>query len=180
MTTTAETFLDRIDVIFEKEENGLKEEMFPELASLLNSTDDLGECLPEIVKRVAGFKDNADKCDSKSKQFSDSKKMWKTRCEQLEALVTYIMQSFNTKSLNANGSNAKITTREVLEVDADSLLALYSVLVDQLQQQLPDYVKVSIAIDKRALTTHMQKDNSLMVNHPEWVHTKESNTIKLK
>lgn len=179
MTQNIEVFLDTIDTFIEKD-GELKEERFPELAAQINSTEDFGECLPEIVKRSLGFKDNADKCDAKSKQFADSKKMWKTRGEQLGALVTYIMQKLNTKSITANGSSAKITSRDVLEVDENSLLTLYTALVDQLQQQLPSFVKVSVSIDKRALSTHMQTDNSLMVNHPEWVHTKESNSLKLK
>ena len=92
MTQNTEIFIDTIDTIIQKT-GEIKEENFPELAAQINSTDDLGECLPEIVKLSLSYKDNADKCDAKSKQFADSKKMWKARGEQLSALVTYIMTS---------------------------------------------------------------------------------------
>ena len=177
MNENIEKFFEQIDA--KNEKNELNEEVFAEIAMQINSTEELGECLPEIVKRINIYKSAMDQCDAKSNEFSTSKKAWKARAEKLTSLMMFLMEKMNVKSIKAEDNSAKISSRDVLEVNDANILSLFNGLIDQMQQQLPPYVKIAISIDKRALGTYLQTDNSLMIQHPEWVHTKESKSIRL-
>ena len=162
------------------QENGIAEEEYERLAAMIGSTAELSENLPLIAEKIKAYSDNADSCDKKSKMYKENKNTWDSKVEQLNKLVMKIMDKLQTKKITADGSSANITTRTVQEIDEKGLLDIYGVLLDQIQQQFPSFIKIKASVDKNELKSYLIKDNSLMINHPELVHTKDSYSIKIK
>ena len=53
-------------------------------------------------------------------------------------------------------------------------------MADALQSQLPSYVKVKLSVDKTKLSAHISKDDTLLVSHPDKIHTKPTSSTTLK
>lgn len=89
---------------------------------------------------------------------------------------------FLQPAAGANGTKVTITTREILETDNDALLSLSTCLPEYkaLLAALPPYVKLSLAVDKTALKTYIKVNTDILLQHPEWVHTKENKSVSLK
>ena len=172
-------FFDTIDDAFEKQ-TAIDESFINNLCAMVNTTDDLGECLPEITKRVEKCKENKTTCDSRIEPFSISKKMWKGREDAYNEILLKLMLKLNTKSIAAGGNKATLSSRNILEVDEKGIIGMYSIVLAQLKAQLPSYIKVDLSVDKTALSSHLNTDNSLMLKHPELVHTKTSHSLRLK
>lgn len=176
-----ETLINEIDKIFTASDT-MTEDDFRNLAQHIPDINALDECLPAIKEKVAGYIDNAKSCESRSKTFSASNKMWKTRGELLVEFVGYVLKSLGLKNYKNSEAKATITVTRSLETDEDALLAQYrnSREFDVFMKTLPDYVKVSLTINKTALNNHVKIDHTLLTTHPEWIHTKEKESVNLK
>lgn len=173
---------ERIADIFAGEDTGLTQAYYDELSSYIEDTDALTELLPVLKKTYDEFKDKTEQCDKTAKDYADSKNMWKTRSEQIAAFLGHVLERFKLKSYSANGTKVTITTREILETDNDALLSLSTCLPEYkaLLAALPPYVKLSLAVDKTALKTYIKVNTDILLQHPEWVHTKENKSVSLK
>ena len=96
----------------------------------------------------------------------------------VEAALKEIDYAFDV--LGADGVKLATTTRTVIDIDEDWLIGLHQALADTLQQQLPDFIKVTLSIDKNKLSTYLKTDNTLLVNNPEHIHTRDSVSTTIK
>lgn len=184
MEQNTENLIEKIRDIFEEEHSeGLTEEKCNELAAFIPDDTALSNALPALKMMMNEYKGITDKCDGKIKDYTDSKKMWKNRTEQIVEFVGFVLKKLGHKSYSAGDAKASFSTREVLEIsDEDALLDQYlkSTEFAVLRGLLPGWVKVSLTIDKTALKSFVKTDSTLLVNHPEWIHTKENITVNLK
>jgi len=179
-----EILLQMIEDIFsEGNSEGLTEDKFEMLSNYIPDDTTLAQTLPLLRDLVAIYKTNTGKSDEKVKEYTVSKKMWKTREEQITEFVGFVLQKLGHKSYTAGDTKASIQTREVLEIsDEDAILAQYlnSAEYGILRTLLPGWVKMTLTIDKTALKSYVKTDSSLLCSHPEWVRTKENVTVNLK
>lgn len=181
----AQTFIDLFDDRIEdseKEKRELSSTEKDQISGTFPDADKLGEALPELLAKVEGFNKSIDNASEKIKQWQDTKKMWQARLAQLLDVLGTTMERLHIpgKSLKIGGIKLSTRTGSVLEVDDDWLLQQYQAMADALQSQLPSYVKVKLAIDKTKLNAHIAKDDSLLVNHPDKIHTKPTSSTTLK
>lgn len=170
--------IEKIDLCFE-EQDGLTDEKYSTLDSEIKTSEDLEECLPEIKQRTDNYKKQADACDEKIKDWTDSKKMWQMREKQLKSFLEHTLSRLKITSIAKNNIKVKITSRTVTKVDETAIINAYKPLVDQVQAQLPEYLKLSLTVDKTALTNYLKKDDTLMKEHPEIVHSETSTSLRL-
>lgn len=179
-----ETLLQMIDDIFTEENSaGLTEDKFELLAGYIPDDATLSRTLPLLRDLVAIYKTNTGKSDEKVKEYTVSKKMWKTREDQITEFVGFVLKRLGHKSYATGDAKASMQTREVLEVsDEDALLAQYlnSAEYGVLRTMLPGWVKMTLTIDKAALKSYVKTDSTLLCSHPEWIRTKENVTVNLK
>ncbi len=182
MTEKINQLVERINNIFADEEQGLTKAYYDELAAYVEDKEALAELLPIFKKSYAEYEKKTEQCDKTCKDYTESKKMWKSRGEQLVDFLGHILEQFRLKSYTANDTKVTITTREILETDNEALLAEHMTTPEfkALESALPPYVKISLGIDKTALKSFVKTDSTLLTNHPEWVHTKESRSVNLK
>ncbi len=171
-----------IDDILAENENGITEEHRSRLAGLVTDQNELADLLPELKKKYNEYLRMTERCEKAAKDYTDSKKMWKSRGDQIIALLGAILKGLKLKSYATSDTKVTLSTREVLEADSDALMSPYvgSFEYQALQQALPSYIKISLAVDKTALKSHIKADSSLLTNHPEWVHTRENESVTLK
>lgn len=182
MNTKQEELFTHIDEIFANENDGFTKERYPELSQLINSNDELAEILPEFRDRCKAYDEKTAQCDRLVKEYTESKQMWKGRRDQLMGFLAHMLNRLKFKSISANGVKATLSTREILETDNDALLEKHIACQEYqaLANVLPPYVKISLSIDKTALKGFIKVDDTLLIEHPEWVHTKESQSVSLK
>ena len=96
--------------------------------------------------------------------------------------MSALMQKLNipNSGLKVDGIKLSTSTRTVLEVDEQWLVAQYEALAEGLQQQLPDYVKVSLSVDKNKLFAHVKEDSTMLVQNPDKIHTNTSSSTTIK
>lgn len=182
MNENIKKLVDRINDIFTENETGLTNSHYDELSSMIESKEDLAELLPLLKKQYGDYENKIEQCDKVSKDYTESKKMWKSRGDQLVLFIGHIMDLFKLKSYAANNTKVTVSVREILETDNDALLAQFNGLPEYkaLELALPVYAKINLSIDKTALKMFIKNDSKLMIDHPEWVHTKESKSVSLK
>lgn len=179
---TAQEFLDLFDDKIE-ENPELTAEDRKEIGAVFTTQENLEESLQALRERARAYKKNVDDSDARQKQWAETKKMWDGRLKQMVSILGEVMDRLHIpgKSLKgAGGTKLSSSTRSSLEVDDDGLIQQFQQLADALQQQLPAFVKVKLTIDKTALGAHLKQDNSLLINHPELVHTKTTTSVTLK
>ena len=174
--------VERIKEIFATDKNGLNNAYYAELAAYINEKDDLAALLPELKASYEDYEKKTEQSDKNSTEYTESKKMWKLRSDQLVSFVGHLMEIFSLKSYAANNTKVTVSVREILETDNDALVATQMALPEYkaLERALPSYIKLSLSVDKTALKSYVKNDSTLMINHPDWVHTKESKSVTLK
>lgn len=163
-----------------KKEEDLEDKEYDQMADLIPNTEDLSNCLPLMKEKQDYYKEQLSRCDDNIKEWQESKKAWKTYQDRLLTLVGKILTKMNLKSASHDKIKAAITTRKVLEIDNDSILSEFKPMLDLLKNQLPEYVKVTMDIDKTALANYLKTDNSLLINNPEKIHWKDNNSVNLR
>lgn len=164
------------------EDGSLSEEEKLAAAGCVSSTSSLETGLPALLKKSEEMKQNVIICDRRVKDWQASKKAWESKNKALMDVLGTIIKDLNIpgSSIKADGIRLATSHRTSLEVDEDWLLGQYSMLAFQLQQQLPDYVKVSMSVDKTKLATFLKTDNSMLLSNPDRVHTRESATTTIR
>ena len=173
-----------IDLFDDKIENNpecTQEDCQP-IIGQVNSPDELKEGMKLLKERAQVYSEKITNCDANIKQWQDSKKMWVARNKAFIDTLEKLMLKLNVPKnvIKADGIKLAISTRTSLEVDENWLLAQYEKLAEALQLQLPDYVKVSLSIDKNKLFAHVKQDGTMLVNNPDKIHTKESRSTTIK
>ena len=178
----AQAFLDLFDDKIE-ESSELSAEDRKEIGAVFTTQENLEESLLALRERARAYKKNVDDSDARQKQWAETKKMWSSRLNQMLAILGETMERLHipVKQLKgAGGTKLSSSSRTSYECDEEGLVQQFQQLADALQQQLPPYVKVKLTIDKTLLGAHLKQDNSLLINHPELVHTKSTTSITLK
>lgn len=179
-----ETLLQMIDDIFTDENSaGLTEDKFELLANYIPDDTTLAKTLPLLRDLVTIYKTNTGRSEEKVKEYTVSKKMWKTREDQITEFVGFVLRRLGHKSYTTGDAKASVQTREVLEIsDEDAILSQYlnSPEYAMFHTLLPGWVKMTLTIDKAALKSHVKTDSSLLCSHPEWIRTKENVSVSLK
>lgn len=179
-TTKAEAFIDQFDEAVENEQ-ALSEEKLDALAGHIDSRDTLDKAIPLLVIKNGEYKEAADKCDANIKTWQASKKIWTARQENLIKVIGRALGRLGiSSSIKTPGGTLAVSNRSSLEVDEAWLLGQYEALRGALQAQLPDYVKVSLAVDKNKLAAHLKQDAKMLIDNPEQIHTRVSTSITLK
>lgn len=154
-----------------------------DLAKNVRDDGDLRAVLPCIKKLLAENDEDLKLCDARAKQFADEKKNYEAQASNIKRFTIKLLANLRHKSFSAGDTKVSVSVREALDVtDKDALLARYvnSLQYAELAATLPAWVKVDLSIDKNALKNHVKEDSSLLVDHPEWLSTKESTSITIK
>ena len=169
-----QTLIDNFDDIIEEKEI-LSPEDKTSVISVISTRKELEDGLGLILDKVRDYKEKIDSCDQ-------SKKMWTGRTKALMDTMSALMQKLNipNSGLKVDGIKLSTSTRTVLEVDEQWLVAQYEALAEGLQQQLPDYVKVSLSVDKNKLFAHVKEDSTMLVQNPDKIHTNTSSSTTIK
>ena len=163
-----------------------KAELTPEdrtaISGNVTSQDKLEEGLPLLLQKSNDYKQQIENCDRNIKMWQESKKLWQGRSQQFLDLLGFLMDRLHIpgKTLKRDGVKLSTSSRSTIELDEDWLLKQYQALADSFQQQLPDYVRVKLAVDKNKLNAFLKTDNSMLVNNPEMIHTKVSTSTTIK
>ena len=175
-STIVEQFIDGFNEAYEeKKRNPNLELKYPIL-----SRDELREGLPSLLGAVQEFDQNIQTCDRNIKNWQISKKDWDLRSKTFLGLLAITANNLGLSN-SLQGDKAKLarTATTVLEIDENFIVDMYRQLADELQGRLPGYIKVSLTVDKTMLKKHLATDNSLALNHPDKIHTKENVTWRL-
>lgn len=180
-SSVAQAFLDLFEDHIENTPELSKEDQ-EKIGSTLKTQPELEESLPTIKEKLDTYAEKISLSDKNIKQWQESKKLWTQRQNQLLSVLGLLMEKLHIpgKSLKAGGVKLSTSTKTSLEVDEDWIINQYQALADALQSKLPTYVTVKLSVDKTKLNTHLKTDNSILINNPERVHTKESRSISVK
>ena len=178
----------KIENLIESFEDKMEEgkEYTPEqcekVISSINTTQELQAGLPLLLEKAKAYKEQADACDRNIKMWQESKKMWQGRTKAFMDTLEKLISKLNIagKSLKANGVKLATSSRTSLEVDEEWLLSQYQNFAEALQLQLPDYIKVSLSVDKNKLFAHVKSDNTMLVDNPDKIHTKSTTSTSIK
>lgn len=179
--TSAQTLIDMFDDEMEKGA-AIAEPVRDQIAKAISDKERLAAGLPELLRKATDIKSSIDDCDRNIKTWQESKKLWNGRYKSfMDVLETVIRNlALPGNQIKANGVKLATSRRSSLEVDEDWLLGQYTALAAALQQQLPDYVKVSISLDKTRLAAAIKDDDSMLVNYPDKIHTRESTSTSIR
>lgn len=179
-TTKVENLIERFDDVIEDNEQLSAEEQSKVISAVTNRKE-LEDGLYLILDRAKDYKEKVDNCDINIKNWQASKKMWAGRAKALMETMGALMKKLNLPdTLKADGIKLTTSTRTVLEVDEDWLIGQYAIFADQLRKQLPDYVKVSLTIDKNKLFAYVKGDAKMLMENPEKIHTSVSSSTTIK
>lgn len=153
-----------------------------ELASQIKTPEDLTSGIVRLRDKANDYKSRAEECAKKIKEWQESKKGWEAKSKNLMDTLQLIMKrlAFPKDTLKADGVKLTVTTKTVLEVDEDWILGQYQALVEEMQHSLPEYIKVSLSVDKTKLFNHVKNDDTMLLSNPMEIHTKESLTTSIK
>ena len=181
MKDTTETIIDTIKSIYDSNRTMTQQES-EDLASLVDSDEKLYALLPVLRDLATQYKETADRAKARAKDFGDNRKLNESYLDTLSDILCKILVNLGHSKYTAGNAKVSLTTREVLECDDDSLINAFftPALRLQLMTSLPAWIKVSVTVDKTALKNSLKSDNTLMVEHPEWLHTKENRSVTLK
>lgn len=174
-TSAVQALIDGFDDLIE-ENSTLSDDERRSLAAVVRDRETLENGLPILLRKSNDMKEYTENCDKQIKTWQESKKMWSGRQKEFMALLGTVLSDLHISGSSIKASGIKLATsrRSSLEVNEDWLLGQYEALREALQQQVPDFVKVSFSLDKTKLKAYLDKDDSLLVNHPDMIHTKVS------
>lgn len=175
-TTAVEQFIEAFNDQYEEK----KRNPDVEIKEPILSRDELRDGLPVLLGAVQEYDQKIQVCDRNIKNWQASKKDWDLRSKTFLGLLAATADKLGLSS-SLQGDRAKFarTATTVLEIDEEFILSMYRQLADEMQCRLPGYVKVSLSVDKTILKKHLATDNSLALNHPDKIHTKENVTWRL-
>lgn len=151
------------------------------LVSMVTDKQTLTEGLTTIGEKAKDFKNCIDQCDKDLKEAQEKKKNWDGRMKQFTKVMGCILGRLGLTSVKSpDGTKIASSTRTVLEVDEEWLVSQYENLAEMLRKQLPEYVKVSLSVDKNKLSAYLKGDNTLLLNNPDKIHTKSSTSFTIK
>ena len=183
-TKTNKQITDFIEAFDDKiEENvELSDEQKNTIAAVILTKDDLKEGLPALLQKSEDLKGCIDNCDRNIKTWQESKRLWNARSKAFLDVLGRVIKKLGVSgnSIKAEGVKLSTSSRTSLEVDEQWLLDQYSPMADALQGQLPDFVKVSLSLDKNKLAAFLKQDDSLLTNNPDKIHTKVSTSTTIK
>lgn len=174
---------EKIEETFYEKNEGITPDNYDELTQLVPDVETLTAALPSLKETLNKYKKLEEECDKTAKENSAAKKMWKTRQEQVLSLLGHIMSSFNKKTCINGDIKASVTTRETLAIDEDQFLDMYRNLPEVevfVKTMLPNFIKVTLSIDKTALKAHLKNDDSLVRTYPEILHPEQKSSTTLK
>lgn len=169
--TFLDTFEDRIEG-----KNSLSEQERKELAALVGDRETLGNGLQLIYRKDKDFTDAAKNADQQAKAWTETKRMWDQRHEELMKVLEQALADLKVagQALKVDRIKLATRTRTCLEVDSAWLVQMFEQQAQAMQQQLPPYIKVSLTVDKNKLSAYLEQDNTLQLQHPEKIHTRPS------
>lgn len=175
----SESILDSIETCYEKESK-MSEEKANDLSEMVQNPEEFTDCVRAFKDQDNTYKEAINKCDENIKAWQESKKMWQERQNDLKGIITKIMKRFQLKNSSKDGASISMRSTKVLEVDAEKLLIMYQPLAETLKTQLPSYIKVTLSIDKTALSNLVKDDPSMLIDSPELLHWVERESITLR
>ncbi len=179
MNETCQLFADTLDEIFQQE-GGLAPDRYDELESFTATPEKIMNCIPAFKMLAEEFKESIGNCNNQIKTWQDYKRTWQLREEQLLKYSEELLRRSNMKSLKSSEGSITQTSRKVLEINEDALLRPYAELYNAFVGSLPEFVKVSMGIDRIKLANLVKDDNTLLVSQPQDCHWKEQITTKIK
>lgn len=180
-TSYAQNLIDRFDDKIE-EGNELTDTEKRTIASEIPDKEKLQDGLPLLLKKATDMKTSIEDCDIKIKTWQESKKLWNGRHKAFMDVLETLVGSLNLPgaTMKADGIKLSTSSRSSLEVDEDWILTQYEAMAKALQSQLPDYIKVSIALDKTKLSAFLKTDNTMLVQYPDKIHTKTTTSTTIR
>lgn len=180
-TQHVENLIERLDDALE-ESTETAENKKESILSQVSNIDELRDGLELLKDKAEAYKAKIDNCDQNIKMWQGSKKMWQERSKKLLDILGELIERLNIpgKTLRSGGVKLTTSSRTSLEVDEEWLLSKYQMFADALQTQLPEYVKVSISLDKNKLFAYVKANDEMLVNNPDKIHTKVTTSTSIK
>ena len=175
----AELILENIEAKSQSPE-GITESDIEEMALGVNTREELEEILPHLRNESNECKKNIAISDSNIKDGQGAKKFWQSRQQAITSVIGKVLTRLSLGKVSSQGASASTRTTNTLDVNDDELLKKYDQMKAVLETQLPDYVKVSLSIDKTKLTAAIQKNPDILTESKgniKWVQ-KISVTLK--
>ena len=174
------TIIEKISQAISLQSAEMTEDQINDIDSSVQSADELKGVLPDLKSGIDAYKEQETNCDNMISNWNAQKKLWKNRGEAVAAFISRAMTRFGLKTLDADGAAVKSTTRSVIVVNDEGLLAPYKPAVEALSRQLPEYVKLEMKIDKTKLNAHVNANPAILVNQPQDIYREEKTTYSLK
>ena len=175
----SESILDSLERCYQKEEK-ISEEKAASISDMVIDQEEFCSCVRDFKDKDDSYKSAIAKCDDNIKGWQESKKMWQERQNDLKDIIIRIMKRLNMKNTSKDGTSVTMRSTKVLEIDAEKILIMYKPFAKELRSQLPPYIKVTLSIDKIALSNHVKDDPTILVESPEIAHWKENDSVTLR
>ena len=182
MNDPLEPMMEEIEAAVTGSPDGLDDGKARALAGACTDIVTLRALLPRLKALADRFRAAMEQCSEKAAMFSGSKKQWKTYIDSLAAVAGYMAEGCGQKRFAEGDAKVTVTETETVVCDDEALLQpyLHSPEYCFLQNVLPSWAKLSLAVDRTALKAHLKKDRTLLEEHPDWVHTAISRSVCLK
>ncbi len=177
-----EPMMEEIEAAVTGSPEGIEDGEARALAQRCTDAAMLRALLPRLKAMADRFRTAMEQCSEKAAMFSGSKRRWKTYIDSLAAVAGYMAEGCGQKRFAEGDARVTVTETETVVCDEEALLQPYLRSPEYcfLQNALPPWAKVSLAVDRTVLKAHLKKDRSLLEEHPDWVHTAISRSVCLK
>lgn len=181
LNNIAEILIEKFDDSIE-DTNTLDEAKRNDLASIIPSVEALSAGLPALLQKANEITVSISDCDKNIKNWQESKKLWSARLKAFTEVLGTVLEKLKVpgESLKADGIKLRTSKRTCLDVDEEWLVGQYRSIVDAIQKQLPEYIVLSMSVDKTKLMAYVNKDDKMLIEHPDKIHTRVSRSTSIK
>ena len=177
MEKLTDILAQKSEIEMELIENG--GELTPEIEERLDLTEaNLHSKIDGYHAVMAGLEYGNAEIDAEIKRLQALKKTKTNAVKRLKEYLLFLMQQFNIKSID--GAMCKVfrkATPEAVTIDdEDAMIERYKREIEGADISLPDWVKVSVSIDKTALKAAMKNNDTI----PAGVSLEKGETIQFK
>lgn len=178
----AENIIEQFEEATSADEAVLSQEQAEDMIRTIGDLENFKACMPLFRDKALAYKQAIDLREQLTKQSQLEKKIWKARLDSfLNGFLGRALSHYGEKSLKGD-DNSRVTssTRDNVVVDDERLITIWEPVITALQSSLPSFLKVTVSVDKKALTEYCRTKEDLFATHSDIVFTvpKTSTTIK--
>lgn len=181
-TSIAERVIERFEEATSNDSCTIDETTAAELIAMIGDKETFRSCLGAFRDKADAYKETVDLREALTKESQSEKKLWKARLDSfLNGFLGSALTHFGEKSIkDSAGVRVSSQTRTSLVVDDERLIDMWRPMITSLEQMLPPFLKISVSVDKKALTDYCATQEDLMAKRSDIITSvaKTSTTIK--